>query len=102
MESQTQSVQGVRVRLTDERWEHIVAQHTEMLHSRDFLLKVVAAPEVVYEGPAGECLAVKELKPGLWAVVVYRIGPPLEDGFIITAYMTSRRRALDRWRVLWP
>ena len=51
-------------------------------------------------GGAGELLAVREISPGMNLVVVYR---ELEDdGFIITAFVTSKMRSLNRRNQIWP
>ena len=48
----------------------------------------------------GELLAIKEVEPGKDIVVVYR---ELEhDGFVITAFLTRRRKSFDRRPQLWP
>ena len=49
---------------------------------------------------AGELLAVREHEPGKWLVVVYR--ELNGDGFIITAFETSRIARLRRRRQIWP
>ena len=91
---------GVLVRLTDERWQHIVDNHQELRDLRDHVLGVVEQPEKVVAGRAGELLAIQERGPGMWLVVVYR---ELDgDGFIITAFLTSRAQALEKRQQLWP
>lgn len=64
------------------------------------VLDAVAAPERILLGNAEEYLAVREVEPGKWLVVVYREGT--EDGFIITAFLTRKRRQLDRRIQRWP
>jgi len=55
-------------------------------------------PEAVYDGKAGECIAVKEI--GKYIAVVYR-ELRKEDGFVITAFLTRRGRQLERRRKIW-
>ena len=91
---------GVLVRLTDERWQHIVNNHHELRDLRDHVLGVVEHPEKVVAGREGELLGVQEHWPGMWLVVVYR---QLDgDGFIITAFLTSRTQSLGKRQRLWP
>jgi hypothetical protein len=45
-------------------------------------------------------LAVREIQPGRHLVVVYREGAA--DGFIITAFITSKTATLERRKQLWP
>ena len=94
------SKHGVPIRLTDERWAHIVTGHNEMTEMRQQVLDTVAEPERILAGNAGEYLAVRTLKPGKWLVVIYR--ELVDDGFVITAFMTRRARMLDRRAQIWP
>ena len=88
------------IRLTDERWVHIIEEHTELAGMRLEVLEAIAEPGRILEGSEGELLAVRELEIGKSLVVVYR---ELEtDGFIITAFVTRRTASLDRRKQLWP
>jgi len=91
---------GVPIRLTDERWAHVTEEHSELAGLRQEVLEAVAQAERVFEGGAGELLAMKEVEIGKWLIVVYREGK--EDGFIITAFLTHRIAPLERRKQLWP
>ena len=94
------SINELPIRLTQERWEHILEEHGELADYADRILNVITHPERVLEGKAGEMLAVGEIEKGKWLVVVYK---ELElDGFIITAFLTRRRASLDRRQQIWP
>jgi hypothetical protein len=87
---------GVPVRLTEERWQHIVRRHPEMDDQREQVLETLAEPDMIQQGDFGELLAVR-LYPGTpltskFLVVAYR-EVSSEDGFILTAYLTSRPSA---------
>jgi len=99
MSDSVQSKQGILIRLTDERWEHIVTEHGELSESRDPVLQAVGDPERILAGGSGEMLAVREIESGKWLVVVYREHE--QDGFIITAFWTRRYRSLEKRDVLW-
>jgi hypothetical protein len=56
----TQSVDGVPIRLTEERWFHIVENHDEVAGYYDEVLDTVASPEVVVQvtvPPSLQCAA---------------------------------------------
>jgi hypothetical protein len=94
------SKSGTKIRLTDERWAHIAEEHGELAHSRKEVLETVSNPERVLAGGEGEMLAIREIAPGKFLVVVYR---ELEhDGFVITAFLTRRIRSLAKRKQLWP
>ena len=50
---------GVAVRLTEERWGHIVGGHPELEGQRDRVLETVADPELIQEGDDGALLGVR-------------------------------------------
>ena len=92
---------GIPIRLTDERWAHIVEEHSELAGMRQEGLEAVADAERVLAGQAGERLAIRAHEPGKFLVVVYReIGPA--DGFILTAFLTRRVAWMQRRQWLWP
>jgi hypothetical protein len=94
------SVNGLPIRLTDERWEHILEEHGELTDLTDRILNTISRPERILLGNDGAMIAVRETEPGKWLVVVYR---ELEkDGFVITAFLTRRRASLNRRKQLWP
>ncbi|NQE45556.1 hypothetical protein C5S31_06000 [ANME-1 cluster archaeon GoMg2] len=64
------SKNGVPFRLTEERWFHITEEHSEMAGYYFEVLETVVGPEAIYEGKAGECIAVKEIEKGKYLVVV--------------------------------
>jgi hypothetical protein len=94
------SVTGSAIRLTAERWAHIVDTHCELAGLREELLETIARPDRGLAGGEGEQLAVREIEPGKWLVVVYR--EHQSEGFVITAFLTRRYRSLDRRQQLWP
>ena len=97
------SVSGKKISLTDERWGHIERRHPELRGSREDVLDAVRDPKFVVEGRYGETLAVRSSdigRPGTFLVVVYRESS--KDGFIITAFVTSYVKDLERREKLWP
>jgi len=94
------SKNGIPIRLTDERWVHITEEHSELAGMRLEVLETIAQPVRIMAGGAGELLAVRELEPGKFLVVAYR--ELVNDGFIITAFLTRRTASLNRRKQLWP
>jgi hypothetical protein len=94
------SKNGVPIRLTDERWAHITEEHCELAGMRLEVLETIAHPMRIVAGGAGELLAIREQEPGKFLVVVYR--EIVNDGFIITAFLTHRTGSLNRRKQLWP
>ena len=94
------SKNGVPIRPTDERWEHVTEEHGELTGLQSEILETVANPAWIFAGKQSERLAVREIEPGKYLVVVYRESQ--NDGFIITAFLTRRLQALQRRQQLWP
>lgn len=94
------SKNGVLIRLTDERWTHITEEHCELAGLRLEVIETIADPSRILAGREGELLAVQEISIGKHLVVVYREFD--SDGFIITAFLTSKVKSLNRRTQLWP
>ena len=87
------SVNGVSIRLTEERWQHITSQHPELAHEQGLILEVVEQPERVLAGEHGQLFAVRTLSDKKWLLVVYReleAEGVILDGFIVTAFFNSK------------
>jgi len=92
---------GVPIRLTDERWAHIVEEHAELAGLREEVLETIAECDRVLAGSEGELLAVRMVREDKALVVVFRESTPA-DGFIITAFLTKRLDRLSGRRQVWP
>ncbi|MCK4734554.1 MAG: hypothetical protein KAT65_19015 [Methanophagales archaeon] len=65
------------------------------------VLEAMDGAEAIYEGKKGECIAVREIEKDKYMVVIYK-ELSKEDGFVITAFLTRRRKKLERRRKIWP
>jgi hypothetical protein len=94
------SKNGILIRLTAERWTHIIEEHGELARMQREVLEAIAQPNRFLEGGDGEFLAVRQQGSERFLIAVYReLG---QDGFIITAFLTSKINALSRRRQVWP
>lgn len=88
-----QSRGGVPIRLTDERWKHITENHPEVSAMHREVLETVAEPDLIQEGDSEEFLAIRHYDQTplttKYLVVPYREMSE-QDGFVLTAYLTSR------------
>lgn len=88
------------IRLSAERWQHIVTRHPELRGFRRQLSAVIRAPEFVVAGSSGEHVAVRrETDSHHWLVVIYREKRPI--GFVITAYRARRVTHLLTRPLVW-
>ena len=95
----TTSNNGLLIRLTQERWRHIVLLHPNLSNKQAQVLSTVKNPDYIFKGKAGEFLAVSKFSIRVYLVVVYREIEP--DGFIITAYDTTDVRWLFKKELIW-
>ena len=91
------SVGGVPIRLTAERWFHIVESHDDLAGYFDDVLNTVEDPDLILRGYRGSLIAVRGAGAGRYLAVVYR-QLSADDGFIITAYFTSK---VKRRKAVW-
>ena len=94
------SRKGIPIRLTDERWSHIIEEHAELAGMRRDVLEAVSDPERVLRGNHGALMAVRGIEAGKSLVVVYTERG--DDGFIITAFFTRSASSLNRRKQVWP
>ena len=92
------SKNGIPIRLTEERWFHIVENHDELAGLSDEVLLTIEDPEYIVKGWTDELLAIRKINDK-HLVVVYK---ELEnDGFIITAFITKKVDKVLRRGVIW-
>ena len=93
---------AIPIRLSDERWQHIVRRHPELASQRERVLETVAEPETIQEGDFGELLAIRFYPQtpltNKFLVVAYREASS-SDGCVVTAYFARLRS--ERRKTLW-
>ena len=89
---------GVPIRLTEERWYHIVENHDDVAGYYDEVLLAVENPDFMMRGYRGTLIAVRTFGRRKYLAVIYR-ELSRKDGFVITAYFTAHiSRSLITWR----
>lgn len=96
------SVNSVPIRLTKERWLHIILTHKEVeLFDYSRILKTIEDSDIVLKGSRNEPLAVKRVSgKNRWVVVAYK-ELSRHDGFVLTAFVTTNKKWLFKKEVLW-
>ena len=96
------SKNNIAIRLTEERWLHIIMSHKEIDASNfPLVLDTIENPDFILEGDLDELLAVKRISgKKTWFVVAYK-EVNSNDGFILTAYITTDSRWLFKRKILW-
>jgi hypothetical protein len=93
------SINGVPIRLSYERWYHVIENHDELASQFYDVLDTVERPTVIIRGSHGALKAVRNLGKGKWLVVIYK-ELSRKDGFVITAYtISSKPKGEVIWRV---
>ncbi|MCC5900252.1 MAG: hypothetical protein EA395_10865 [Phormidium sp. GEM2.Bin31] len=101
MDEVATSKYGVRIRLPDERWRHILERHGGLEGQKALVLRAVAEPERIVEGNDGALMAILPMAENKVLVTVYK-EINQNDGFVITAFPTRRLTALNQRRQRWP
>ncbi|MGC8787378.1 MAG: hypothetical protein ACP5Q1_08140 [Anaerolineae bacterium] len=91
------SIKGIPIRLTAERWFHIVENHDDLAGHYDDVLETIENPDLVLRGYRNSLIAVRGYGHKRYLMVVYR-ERSADDGFVITAYFTSE---VDRKKAIW-
>ncbi len=92
------SVNNVPIRLTEERWYHVVENHDDVAGHYDDVLTTIENPELVIRGYKGSLIAVRGAGRRGYFCVVYKERTE-NDGFVITAFFSDD---INRRHVLWP
>lgn len=97
------SVNGVPIRLTTERWEHIVSEHPEMQPHYHRILETLENPDLIQrDDSTGALLALRfyeQIPENKKFVVVVYLEVNRYDGFITTAYL--RKQPSSNKRIIW-
>jgi len=93
------SKNSVFIRLTEERWVHIVENHDDLAGYYEDVLDVVEEPDYIIEGYEKALIALKKIKKEKFLAVVYK-ETSRKDSFIITAYFTSKLK-LEKEVLVW-
>jgi len=97
------SKNGKEIRLTAERWSHIVEAHDYMAGNQDLVFETLEDPDVIVSGRRDEHIAIKHYtKTSIsekHVVVIYK--EEGNNGFIITAFMTSKPEKVAKKEVIW-
>jgi len=94
-----QSKNSVPIRPTAERWFHIIENHDDLAGYYDDVINAIEEPDYIIKGYREALIALKEIEQGKFLAVVYKEISE-EDGFIITAYFTSKIK-LEKEAVVW-
>ena len=92
------SINGVAIRLTYERWYHIIENHDELASYFHEVLDTIEKPQFVVRGNKGSFKATRNLCQGKWLVVIYK-EILKRDGFVITSYfLDTKPKGETIWR----
>ena len=91
------SVNGVPIRLTDERWEHILDSHPEMASLRETVLDAVENPDYILASRRRALAAVIVLGRRAFLHVFY-VEKGRHDGFVLSARVAE---TMDKAKIIW-
>jgi len=97
------SVNNHAIRLTYQQWVHITESHDYMVGNREMILETVSDPDRLTTGDMGATIALRHYPSTniteKTCIVIYR---DEDDGFVITAFLTSKsEQILRRRNTIW-
>ena len=93
------SINNVPIRITDERLKHIFENHDDLAGYLDEIIDTLEFPDHVIKGYNNAKIAIRIIRLNKFLAVVYKENS-LDDGFLITAYFTSKLK-LENEELLW-
>ena len=94
-----ESKNGAPIRLTAERWLHIIENHDDLAGYYDEVLNTIEEPDYIIKGYKDALMALKEVKEDKFLAVIYK-EITKKDGFVITSYFTGKIK-LEKEAILW-
>ncbi|MBI5215521.1 MAG: hypothetical protein HY960_07185 [Ignavibacteriae bacterium] len=89
----------IPIRLTEERWFHIIENHDDIAGYYDTVLETIEDPDFIIEGYRDALIALKTINKKKMLAAVYK-ELSSKDGFVITAYFTNKLQ-LNKVNILW-
>ena len=91
------SINKIAIRLTSERWFHLVENHDELAGYYNEVLETVEDPDLLFQGYRGSIMASRNYGHKRYLMVIYKESSGT-DGFIITAFFTDK---INRKKAIW-
>lgn len=95
---------GISIRLTAVRWAHIVEAHDYMAGNQDLVFETIEGPDCVVQGEKDVLIAIRRYEKTSISeknMAVFYKETINNDGFVITAFMTSKPEKIYKKGVLW-
>jgi hypothetical protein len=92
-----ESINGVPIRLTDERWEHILDSHPKLASFREAVLDAVENPDYILASRRGALAAAVVLGRRAFLHVFY-VEKSRRDGFILSALVEEK---MSKAKIVW-
>ena len=80
------SINDIPIRLTRERWFHIIENHDDLAGYYDDVLNAIEDPDLIIQGYGGALVAMKGMGRKRYLGAIYKEFVSRKDGFIISAY----------------
>jgi len=94
---------GIEIRLTAERWSHIVEAHDYMAGIQDLVFETIENPDSIVHGEKNELIAIRHYEKTSISeksmIVIYK--ETKDNGFIVTAFLTSKPDKISKRGVVW-
>lgn len=91
------------IRITYKQWSHILENHDYMAGQFNIVLETINSPDEIIQATTGEALALKKYqKTGISSKTCVSIYKEEQNGFLITAFLTSKPETLyKKAEIIW-
>jgi hypothetical protein len=93
------STNNIPIEIPEKRWTLLCEAHPEVAIHRHDVYEAIEDPDVVYEGPLRQHIAVKKVERRKHLAVLYSEGE--NGGELITVYITRSTDQFDDMRIIW-
>ncbi len=99
------SKNNIPIRLTYKQWAHIVEAHDYMAGCLDLITETLSFPDYIVNGWSDEQIAIKHYPKTVitekHVIVIFKENIKRNDGFVITAFMTSKVNKILKRGIIW-
>lgn len=97
---------NITIRLTEERWNHIVEAHPELKKFKGYIITTVKTPDSLFFNEfTGQYIFIKEFVKFITENLIAYVQKEDDEGFVVTSHPISKKRIarkIKKWKKLNP
>ena len=93
---------NLRIRLTEERWNHIIEAHPELKEFKENLIAIIKTPDnLLFNDFTNQYIFIKSFDKFITDTLILCVRKMNDEGFIITSHPISKKRItriMKKWK----